>query len=409
MSVRSRNKLEANLWKIAISDVLFQTWFISAIYILFFQFLGFNFSAIGLFEAITSLAIILTDLPTGALGDSIGRKRMVFIANVFMLLMVLLVGFSTGGLLIIILAGLLNGLEFSFKSGSKTALLYDTLKQLKREDEFLRISGRINAAGTIAKLIGLITGAYLFSLNPRFPYWLWAVFIVLSLFFLAIIHEPLHADERASLENALQDMRSSLRYIFEKKFVLWLVIFKLIADVFAESYWDVFSQAHLKELGADPAIFGVIFAVLAGVTAIASYYVDALEKKLGQTKSWYAIILVQSGLFFLMAAAQSWLLLVFFWLLFTTSREFALLINEHYMNQNIPSANRASILSAGSFLRNSLFGGGLIIWMFGFSIDHLGGEGSLFIVGVAVLVIGLVFLQLTPSRSPDPSGRRDLL
>ncbi|MHA2497438.1 MAG: hypothetical protein ACXAEI_18350, partial [Candidatus Hodarchaeales archaeon] len=82
MSVRSRNKLEANLWKITISDVLFQTWFISAIYILSFQFLGFNFSAIGLFEAITSLAIILTDLPTGALGDNIGRKWMVFIANV---------------------------------------------------------------------------------------------------------------------------------------------------------------------------------------------------------------------------------------------------------------------------------------------------------------------------------------
>ncbi|MFW9914126.1 MAG: MFS transporter [Candidatus Thorarchaeota archaeon] len=399
MSGILRNKLEANLWKITISDVFFQTWFISAIYILFFQFLGFNFSAIGLFEAITSLAIILTDLPTGALGDNIGRKWMVFIANVFMLLLVLLVGFSTGGMLIIVLAGLLNGLEFSFKSGSKTALLYDTLKQLNREDEFLRISGRINAAGTIAKLIGLITGAYLFSLNPRFPYWLWAVFIIVSLFFLALIQEPLHANERVSLENTLQDMRSSLRYIFENKFVLWLVIFKLIADVFAESYWDVFSQAHLKELGADPAIFGVIFAVLAGVTAIASYYVDSLEKKLGPNKSWYAMILVQSGLFFLMAAAQSWLLLVFFWLLFTTSREFGLLVNEYYMNQNIPSANRASILSAGSFLRNGLFGGGLIIWLFGVSVDNMGGEGTLFLAGVAVLVIGLVFLQIRPRRS----------
>ncbi|KYK31705.1 MAG: hypothetical protein HXS46_08805 [Theionarchaea archaeon] len=89
--------LESNIWKIAASDVLFSFGLINAIYILYFQFLGFTFEDIGLFEAVTSIVIIATELPTGVLADFVGRKQTVFIANAFMLV-------------------------FSFKSGARTAL-----------------------------------------------------------------------------------------------------------------------------------------------------------------------------------------------------------------------------------------------------------------------------------------------
>lgn len=102
-----------------------------------------------------------------------------------MLCFALLLGFSSGGLLVIVFAGLLSGLEFSFKSGARTALLYDTLKELKREEEFLKISGRINAFSIVSRMIGMVAGAFLFQINPRLPYWLWAVFIGMSLFVIA--------------------------------------------------------------------------------------------------------------------------------------------------------------------------------------------------------------------------------
>jgi len=276
---------------------------IGAIYILYFQFLGFSFNEIGLFEAVTSVAIIITDLPSGVLADSFSRKWTVFIANVFWLLMVLLLGFSSGGIGLIILAGLLNGLEFSFKSGAETALLYDTLKELNREEEYLKISGRINAISLLSTLAGLVLGAYLFSVDPRLPYWIFAVFIGLSLIFIISVKEPIKPQRNSSFKAHVEDMGNSVRFIFNNKLLLWFTLFFLIADVFTESYWDVYSQAHLKASGLDPAALGVVFACLVLINAVFSYFIDDIEKRLGEKRSLYSIILVQGILFFLIADA----------------------------------------------------------------------------------------------------------
>jgi MFS family permease len=105
---QSASDLESNIWKIAVSDILFRIGLINAIYILYFQFLGFTFSDIGLFEAVTSGVIIVTELPTGVLADYMGRKWPVFAANAWMLCFALLLGFSSGGGLVIVCAGVLS-------------------------------------------------------------------------------------------------------------------------------------------------------------------------------------------------------------------------------------------------------------------------------------------------------------
>ncbi len=398
MDQNPSDTLESNIWKIALSDILFSFGLINAIYILFFRFLGFTFNDIGLYEAITSLAIITTELPTGVLADSIGRKWTISVANAFMLCFALLLGFSEGGFLVIVFAGLFSGLEFSFKSGAKTALLYDTLKELNREDEFLKISGRINAFSTVSRIIGMILGAFLFAVNPRLPYWLWALFIGMSVVTMVTVYEPKKLKKKYSLKNHFVDMKKNVLFIFCSKKLLWISFFFLVADVFAESYWDVFSQAHLKLTGLNPSVFGIVFAVFAGVNALGSYFVDDIENLLGEKGSLYIIILVQVFLFGFMAFCGNWVVLVFLLIILTTTREFSWLLREYYSNQYIPSERRAGILSAISFLYNGLFGGALIIWLFGYSIDVLGGSKTLIISSLCVLVVGIGLLQLRYSK-----------
>lgn len=387
-------KLKANLWKIAASDICFKFGLIAAIYILFFRFLGFSFNDIGIYEAVTSIAIVLFDLPTGSLADFIGRKWTVFIANLFMLSFALLLGFSNGGMAIFVIAGILSGLEFSFKSGAKTALLYDTLKEMKREKEFLKISGKINAFSTISAITGMIIGSYLFTLHPRLPILLWAVFIGFSCFFMAIVHEPKHYERKYSLKNTWLDMKRSVKFIFRKKQLLWVTLFFLLAGIFMECYWDVFSQAHLTASGLNPALLGIVFAVFAGFNAFGSYYAHRIEKFLGEKKSMYTIIIAEAILFILMAIISLPIALIVCLVFLTTNREFAGLVEDHYSNRHIPSKNRASILSAASFLNNGLFGGGLMIWLFGLSIDKLGGKITLISAGLIVFILGIFMLQM---------------
>lgn len=391
-------KLNSNIWKITLSEVLFSFGLISAIYILFFQFIGFTFNDIGLFEAITSIAIIAMDLPTGVLADNIGRKWSVLIANIFMLGMALLLGFSSGGMFILVFAGLLNGLEFSFKSGAKSALIYDTLKGLKKEDTFLKVTGKINAYARVSGVIGMIIGAFLFSINPRLPYWTWSVFILASILILLSVHEPIKVNMKYNLKGFISDMKKTIRYIFSNKKLLWIAIFFLIPAVFAESYWDVFSQAHLELLHLNPAYLGIVFAIFAGFNALISYYADDIEKRIGEKKSLYLIIIMQSLLFFAMAYINVLIALIIAIILFTMNREYLKLVCDNYQNKHIPSKNRASILSGISFLNNSLFGGAIIIWLFGLSIDIFGSFQTLIVSGVIVLVLGLILLQLRYSK-----------
>jgi MFS family permease len=391
--------VESNIWKIAVSDILFGFGLIQAIYILFFQVLGFRFNEIGLFEAVTSVVIITTELPTGVLADFAGRKWTVFSANVFMLMFALLLGFSSGSLFVIILAGIFNGLEFSLKSGARTALLYDTLKVLKREDEFLKISGRINAVSTVSGITGMIVGAFLFTVNPRLPYWLWAVCIGVSIFVIARMCEPLTFKNRYDMKTYVTDMKNSVLFIFRTKKLLWISVFFFVASICAESYWDVYSQAHMKSVGLNPSGFGIIFAVCAGANAFASYYVDDIEKRLGEKRSLYIIILIEAIVFGVMASCKSGIALIFLLIIFTTNRKFAELLEEYYKNKLIPSAQRAGILSAGSVLYNGLFGGGVIIWLFGGSLDVLGGGKTLIISSLSVFAVGIALLQVRYSRT----------
>ena len=137
------SKLQSNIWKITISDVFYRFGIIGSIYILYFtDYLGFGKFHIGLFEGITSLTIVASDLFTGVVADRIGRKNSVLLSNLAFFIMAILLGvagwISSGLLVILIVSGILNGLEFSFRSGARSALLYDTLIQLNQEKDYLK-------------------------------------------------------------------------------------------------------------------------------------------------------------------------------------------------------------------------------------------------------------------------------
>jgi len=364
--------LRSNIWKIALSDVFYSFGIIGSIYILYFNdYLGYNSQSIGLYEAITSITIIATELFTGVIADRIGRKISVLLSNsCFFLFAILLgsAGWIPGGFYtILIFCGVLNGLEFSFRSGAKSALLYDTLLLLHREEEILKITGRIQALTIISNALGMILGGLLYPFIPILPYWIWAVFILIASIILANVQEP--EIKKTTYQSIWKNLNTGVRYIFQTKILLWLVVFGLFADVFAESYWDIYSQKHLEILGTP--FVGVFIAIITAVCAIASYYLDKIEQRLGQRWMLYGIVGMQTLLFLGFAWVSRWYLLFFLLILFKTNRNFTWLVTEAYENQLIPSEHRAATLSAASFLRNGLFGGAILIYIVGWLIEHV--------------------------------------
>jgi MFS family permease len=119
---------------------------------------GFSLAQITVLEVPLFLLIVFAEVPTGAVADRFGRRLSLALASAVLALSTFVYGVASR-YPVILVANLTWGLAFSLRSGADVALLYDSLKQLGREGEFQRISGRFHAVRAAAMLAGFLLGA----------------------------------------------------------------------------------------------------------------------------------------------------------------------------------------------------------------------------------------------------------
>lgn len=133
----------------------FRSLSISAAYITpFFLQKGLNLSQIFVLQSIFSVAYLLWEIPSGYIADRFGRAFSIKLSAPFAAISMIAYGFSSHYWQFVVcelVLAIANGLV----SGIDTALLIDSLKADGREDEFVKLSQRINAFGFAATAIGV--------------------------------------------------------------------------------------------------------------------------------------------------------------------------------------------------------------------------------------------------------------
>ncbi len=100
-----------------------------------------SFTEIMTLQSIYSAAIFLSEVPSGALSDLMGRKISLVLAGISMSLGAL--AYITGSRFIHFAMGeTLFACGMSLKSGSDTSLVYDSLKKMDHTKEFAEIPGQ---------------------------------------------------------------------------------------------------------------------------------------------------------------------------------------------------------------------------------------------------------------------------
>ena len=168
----SQDDLEKTAWRNVRSFTLFRVFFSARfyypVYALLFLDYGLTLGQFGLLNAIWAVTIVLLEVPSGALADTVGRRNLLIVAGICMLveMAVLLVAPIGGGawlFALFVLNRVLSGAAEAAASGADEALAYDSLKAAGLEEQWGKVLERVQRDTSLAFFFAMMTGAAVYD------------------------------------------------------------------------------------------------------------------------------------------------------------------------------------------------------------------------------------------------------
>ncbi len=387
MESKLRQKLKSNIWKFYIFQAFTALTFFVPVIVLFWQENGLSLTQIMILQSLYSLTVVLLEVPSGYFADVFGRKKSLLLASVFMTLGMFI--YSLGhNFYQFLIAEMTWGFGISFASGSDSAFVYDTLKDLKKENLYKKIMGNAVFYFFIATSIASIVGGFLGKYNYRWTFYAMLPFLGALIPLSLSLKEP-RRHKRIFKKNYLLELFKVLKdSVIKNKKVRWLIIYSSVILGFNSAVLWLY-QPYFKLSGLDVFYFGFIFAAFNIIAALSSKYAHKIEEKLGQKYSLIMLLFLVSGSYLLMSN------LVF---LFSFSfafiqqfvRGFSRPVITEYINKLVSSDVRATVLSVQNLMKRLLYA--LIIPIIGWIADVYTLVQALTILGITSFVVGTAIL-----------------
>ncbi len=365
---------------------------------------GLSYVQIGFMEVLFGIATIFAEVPTGAIADRFGRRVALGLGAL---------GFAAATVLfailnfpILILGHLFMAITRTMMSGSDDALLFDTLRQLKRTDEYERHAGRASAVATASLLAATILAGPLVSvLDFQTVIIISAVGMGLAGLIALILREPPrreseigddaeHPASQAHGTAVISEIRTGLRIALRTRPVLWAILFGgiLLATLDLPEF---FIQPFVRSHGVYPAITllegltysGFMLPSFVGLM-LGAILAAPLAERLGERRALPAV-LVFGGLVFAPLLIFDHLALVACFALLAAGTAAVQPLAGGYINRRIPSDQRATVLSIFSLLTAVMIT--IVIGTASALVDALNFQAAFTFAFVLLLAGGAVF------------------
>jgi len=318
---------------------------------LFFLAQGLSFTQIAILEALYNLTTLFGEIPTGYIGDRVGRRNSLIIGTALISMTLLGIGVSNSFLP---LAGLYVcwSLGYNFRSGSEDAWLYDTLTDDLSEGEFAHVKGRGESVALAVGAGAAILGGYLGSIDLSYPWFVAAGVTSLGVLVLLTLEEPQTYKETASDELSLRRtvgivrevlsrrrLRAFLLYYYVLYAAVTFLVFVFLQPIFETVVLDYgIAQSQVETL------LGWFYAAYSLVGAVLTYYTGAIRDRIG-LRTWFFVLPFAVGgaligMYFLPLLALPTFLLIRG--VSDVTRSFA----GQYINDRVETLGRATVLSA---------------------------------------------------------------
>lgn len=337
--------LEANIWKIYAFKIIYGFFLSVPIIVLFWKNNGLSMFEVMLLQSLFGFTVILLEVPSGYFADKYGRRNTLILAGIFSTLGI--GAYSLGyNFPQFVIGETLWAFGVSLISGANSAIFYDTLVELDREESYKELWGKASSYYMLSSAVAAVVGGLIAGYQLR-----WALYAQVPIFALMIpiaysMKEPEHHKEVKGEEE--KTMRKVVEEVLRRPKLRNLVFYGAVIYAALQTVF-MFYQPYFKLTGLDVALFGFAFAGFNIVSALGSRYADGLEKKLGMKNSLVLLMVLVASSIFLMSQIVFIFSLLFI-LLHQFARGFSKPIISDYINKIIDSENRSTILSTYSLI-----------------------------------------------------------
>lgn len=335
----------ANIKKLYAFSFLQMSLFPMAIITLFWKDqIGMSLTEILLLQGIFAVAMVIMEYPSGYLSDRIGYRKAL---NYAALLGILGWGLYTlaDSFAQVLVAEIVLGFSFSFISGSDSALLFESLKGTDEEQHYARHEGRMNGCGQMGEACGAIFAGLLYAAAPLLPFLIQVLVWTLAFLLSRTLVEP-QRKFKSPTSHFAEAWQSTRYALVENRRLRYTILLNLVLGM--ASFYPVWLiQPYMQDGGVPIAWFGPIWAVANLSVALFALASHRSHLKLGNR--WMVllfVLLIIGGYLGLGLAGGLWGF-VFYYLL-TSMRGLRGPMLMNHAQQEIPSANRAGILSLQS-------------------------------------------------------------
>ncbi|MDA1079577.1 MAG: MFS transporter [bacterium] len=279
LSSTQASRLQRNIWLIYITAALQSAWFWVPIWVLFY--LRFtDYAGIGLLESIMIISVTLSEIPTGAVADLLGKRKTLILGFFLFAVGNVLMGFAPS-FAVVVAAVIIITVGGSFASGTVEALVYDSLLSLGKEKTYDKVISTITSVRLVALSLASVVGGALYTVSPGLPFLLVGLTgfcAVLCAFWLV---EPPVETVKFSFKNYIKQTKTGFSQLFKTRAVGWQSLVFLILTAIVVMNDQMLIDIQIVEQGWLEQQLGLVFAALFLIGAGFSQLTHRLHTWLG--------------------------------------------------------------------------------------------------------------------------------
>ena len=368
--------------------IFFNSRFYYPVFTILFLDFGLTLSQFALLNAAWAAAIVVMEVPSGALADIIGRRKLLIAAGTLMIMEMLILCFSPKGdptflFALFLLNRILSGTAEASASGADEALAYDTLAKEGRPEDWGRVLEVQMRFQSIAYIIAMSLGAAVYDpalmktaldvlgldipinqdITLRIPLFLTLIMSLLTLGTAFLMKDPDTSEAypedtpeqcQASVKQAFLHTFQAGRWILQTRFALVVILAGLLFDGVIRMVITLSSQ-YYRLIQLPEATFGIIGS---GV-AVLGLFVPRISRLMTLKFPPAANFTVVAGIILLGLVGMMFFIpytglipaVILFSGMFMTG-----FFVSHYLNRITASHNRATVLSFKGLSFNLSYG-----------------------------------------------------